>query len=188
MVSPTGSRTTIAALLATRCSNGSRAAFGLLYALAIVALVPGCASYPADPSKIGVVVEPPTIACSEEKADIPVEIRLRNDSGGVLEIGVDGKEGPPFEINWIFFDVLDERGETDWRHGPGDHGPVPYNTLRIGPHDGTTVKAFLYEIGASDHARKFRIRLEDEEDHTYTTDAFLPCVMDKAASPTLEST
>ena len=149
-------------------------------AIAMIALTlfAGCAtSHRADPSKIGIMVEAPTTACVEGDADIPVVIRVRNESRGVLKIGVDGKTGPPFAISWLYYDVFsDPPRPDDWKHGPGGHGLMPPLSLRVDPGDSTIVFADLYALGPDDQGRKFRIRMEDEEGHTYATDAFLPCV------------
>jgi len=138
----------------------------------------GCtaARYRVAPGQVGVQVEAPDVSCGERHREIPVKVRVHNDSAGILQIWIDDRPGPPYKLSWLSYDVLDEAGNVDWRRGPGDHGPMPQPTLKIGPGDRTVLSAVLYDIGEADYGRSFRIRFEDAEKHAWTTDAFRPCV------------
>jgi hypothetical protein len=141
-------------------------------------VVAGCASHPVDPSGIGVALRPASVPCGESDRQISVLLDVSNASRGTLEIGVRGRAGPPFEVNWLYYEVLDgeEGGDVDFEHGPGGHGELPSSTLRIGPGDSTTVSAVLYGIGPEDYSKRFRIRIESMDSIVFTTEPFLPCI------------
>ena len=145
--------------------------------LLIAAILSGCAtSYRIDPSKISVAVGPTSAHCGENDNEVRAVLMVKNEGRAVLTIGVDGKSGPPFDISWLYYVVLDDSGKVDWKHGPGGHGPMPPSTLRIGPGDSTSVSASIYQINTDNYSQKFRIKFEDLEGHSYTTSSFIPCI------------
>jgi hypothetical protein len=150
----------------------------LVASMIFVTAIAGCTAsrYRVVPGQVGVQVEAPDVRCGERHRDIPVKVRVHNDSPGILRITIDDASGPPYKLSWLSYDVLDGAGNVEWQHGPGGHGPLPQPTLTMASGDRTVLSAMLYGIGASDYARSFRIRFEDEEKHTWTTDAFRPCV------------
>lgn len=150
----------------------------LVAAMVVVSSVSGCAAsgYRVVPGQVGVQVEAPDVRCGEGHRDIPVKVRVHNDGRGILRITINDASGPPYQLSWLSYDVLDNAGNVEWRHGPGGHGPVPQPTLTMESGDRTVLSATLYDIGEADYSRSFRIRFEDEEKHTWTTDAFRPCV------------
>ncbi|UHQ20200.1 hypothetical protein LVB87_03285 [Lysobacter sp. KIS68-7] len=144
----------------------------------VVAAVAGCTSsrYRVVPGQVGVQVEAPEVHCGEQPRDIRVKVRIRNDSAGVLRITIDNPPGPPYKLSWLSYDVLDDAGNLDLDHDPGGHGPLPQPTLKMDPGDRTVLFAVLYDINEDDYARSFRFRIEDDDKHVWTTDAFRPCV------------
>lgn len=150
----------------------------VVVAMVVVASVSGCigSSYRVVPGQVGVQVEAPDVRCGGGHREIPVRVRVHNAGRGILRITINGASGPPYPLSWLSYDVLDSAGNVEWRHGPGGHGPLPQPTLTMESGDHTVLSAKLYDIGEADFSRSFRIRLEDEEKHTWTTDAFRPCV------------
>ena len=146
--------------------------------LLAVGLVSGCASYPVDPAMISVSVQPTSFPCGQNDRKIPVILHIENRSRGAFEISVRDKVGPPFQVSWLDFDVLNgsDGDGIDYDHGPGGHCLVPSNTLKVGPGDATTISAAVYEISQKDYATMFRIRIKDSDGHTYTTMPFSPCI------------
>jgi hypothetical protein len=144
----------------------------------VAAAVVGCTSsrYRVVPGQLGVQVEAPDVQCAERHRDIPVKVRIHNDSAGILRITIDNRPGPPYKLSWLSYDVLDDAGDVDWDHGAGDHGPLPQPTLTVTPGDRTVLLAVLHDIEEADYGRSFRIRFQDEDKHSWTTDAFRPCV------------
>ena len=113
--------------------------------------------------------------CGERHRDIPVKVRIHNDSAGIVRITIDSLPGPPYKLSWLTYDVLDDAGNVDWNH-VGDHGPLPQPTLTIKPGDRKVLLAVLYDIEEADYGRSFRVRFHEEDKHSWTTDAFRPCV------------
>ncbi|MGO4549577.1 hypothetical protein AB4059_00515 [Lysobacter sp. 2RAF19] len=150
----------------------------LAASMIVASTLAGCAAerFRVSPGKVGVEVESPDVSCGERHREIPVKVHVHNDSAGILQIWIDDPVGPPYELSWLSYQVLNEAGKADWRHGPGGHGPMPPPTLKIGPGDRTELWAVLFDVGEADYGRSFRIRFEDAEKHTWTTDAFRPCV------------
>jgi hypothetical protein len=151
--------------------------------LAVVCFA-GCASsYRVDPSRIIVSAEPASAVCGQNDREIKAVLNVENRSRGVLKIGVWAPPGPsarpPFEVSWIYYDVL-KNGSRAWEHGPGGHGPMPPNTLQVGPGDSAQLAAPIYELTPSDYSSKFSIRFSDEDENKYTSPPFLPCVSPSA--------
>ncbi|QSX74439.1 hypothetical protein HIV01_014800 [Lysobacter arenosi] len=162
-------------------SQGGDVATNAKYSLAVSMLVlsvaPGCASlHRMTPDLVDVKVEAPVLECDRRRQDIPVSVRVQNGSHGVLRVWIDGASGPPYPLSWLSYEILDDAGNVAWRHGPGGHGPMAQPTLKIDPGDRTILAAMLYEVGEADNSRSFRIRIEDQDKNTWTTDAFRPCV------------
>ena len=155
-----------------------------LPALAIIALVSACTTMQdVAPGQVVAEVVPPKTPCGWHDERIRVSIRVKNGSQVPLELSIDEREtGRPYKLSWLSYDVEGvPREDDDGRHGPGGHGPLPPDTLRIGPGDWTTVWAEVYDLDTDDYARSFRIRLKGSAgDQAWTTDAFRPCV---AANP-----
>lgn len=149
----------------------------LAVSMIVLSLASGCASLQRmAPDLVDVQVEAPVLECDERRQDIPVSLRVHNGSRGVLSLWIDRASGPPYPLSWLSYEILDDAGNVAWRHGPGGHGRMAQPTLKIGPDDGAILSATLYEIGEAEYFRSFRIRIEDRDKHTWTTDAFRPCV------------
>jgi hypothetical protein len=150
-----------------------------VFLLLLALILAGCASsYRVIPSQVEVALVNATSQGKISEGTVNVPIRVTNNGPAVLEIGVDAAAGvpaEPFRISWLYYQVFTETGGVDVAHGPGGHGPMPPNTLRIGPGDSAKVTAVLYGLTAFDCPRTFRIRFQDLDDNWYTTEAFAPC-------------
>lgn len=149
----------------------------LAVSMILLSMASGCASlHRMAPDLVDVKVEAPGLECDKRRRDIPVSIRVQNASRGVMRVWIAGDSGPPYPLSWLSYEILDDAGNGAWRHGPGGHGPLAQPTLKIGPGDWTMLSAMLYEVGEEESSRSFRIRIADQDNHTWTTDAFRPCV------------
>ena len=148
----------------------------------IFALVPslfllGCASsFRTDPTKIFLTVDPPSARCAESDGDIRVLLTVKNQGQSNLRIQVKNDQGPPYTLSWLSYDVLKGNGRVSVDHGPGGHGPILPDVLSVGPGDSTTLLAPFYAVKPDSHQFDFRIKIEDEDDNTYVTDSFRPCL------------
>ena len=149
-----------------------------LKCFALIGLVSGCASQPVDPTRVSVVVEPSSVVCGSTAGAVPVTLIVKNASYGVLRIWIEQRQKPPYYLSWLSYKVLEADSEVvDWKHGPGGHGPMPPDTLHIGSGDSTRLIAELYDVQPKDYGREFRIRFKDEQDKTYTSGSFKPCIL-----------
>ena len=143
--------------------------------LTFVIFITGCAT--VDPARIKLVVEPVKQACGASDQEIPVHLTVHNDSRGTLKVWIDPKSHqPPYALSWLSYEILDDGGPIDWKHGPGGHGPVPPSTLSIGPGDSTEVMGSLYSLSQADYVKSFKIQFKDLADHTFVSRSFKPCV------------
>lgn len=133
---------------------------------------------PKDAELVSVATSPPAKICGSSDDAVPVKLTVRNDSKATLQLPLDRPSGPPFDLNWIYYRVIDDSefpGKIDWAHGPGGHGPIPTYTLSVEPGDKTDVVAWVYAVVAADYARKLRIEFEDVHKNKYTSASFFPC-------------
>ena len=131
----------------------------LLLMLATVSLA-GCAT--VDPARVELDVEPITQICGTSDRAVPVRMHVRNDSQGTLKVWIDpGARQPPYALSWLSYQLLIDSGITDWRHGPGAHGPMPPSTLSIGPGEATEVVGSLYSVSPADYGKSFMIQFSD---------------------------
>jgi hypothetical protein len=137
-----------------------------------VASMAGCAT--VDPARVQLVVEPTSQICGVSDRQVPIHIAVRNRSRAKLKIEVDS-DLPPYVINGFSYEVLDEGGATDWKHGAGSHPPVPLQTLSMGPGDSTELVAPLYELTNAYYGKRFEIRFSDEDNHVFVTSSFKAC-------------
>jgi hypothetical protein len=146
----------------------------MLVAVAIV--IAGCAT--VDPAQVRLVVEPVNQICGVSDREIPVRVTVRNDSQGKLKVWIDSQSHqPPYVLNRLSYRILDEDGATDWKHGPGGHGPMTPSTLSIGPGDTTEVIGSLYGLAPADYARSFRIQFEDPDGRKFVSGSFKSCAV-----------
>lgn len=145
----------------------------LLAAFAI--FITGCAT--VDPARVRLVVEPVTQVCGASDREAPIRISVHNDSRAKLRIWIDPElRQPPYNLSWLSYQVLDDSGATDWEHGPGGHGPMPPDTLSIGPGDSVEVEGSLYSLAPADYAKTFKIQFNDLDDHTFVSSPFKACM------------
>ncbi|WP_342315546.1 hypothetical protein [Lysobacter sp. FW306-1B-D06B] len=148
----------------------------LTVSMILLSMASGCASlHRMSPDLVDVKVSA-SLECDERRPNIPVSVRVQNGSQGIMRVWIAGDSGPPYPLSWLSYEILDDAGNGEWRHGPGGHGPLAQPTLKIGPGDSTMLSAMLYDVGEEESSRRFRIRITDQENHTWTTDAFRPCV------------
>lgn len=154
---------------------GTPAALPALICSLLVGLTPGCATLPADPTRVEVTVVEPTQVCGASDARVPVELTVRNQSNGRLKFGIDPYARPPYPIGWTSYKVLTTEG-IDWRLSGGGHGPMPPDVLSIGRGDTVHLTATVYSLRPTDYARHVRIQFEDLAGNSYSTRSFAPCV------------
>jgi hypothetical protein len=143
------------------------------------ALLSGCASWRSvNPALVAVTVDQPQAPCGELGAMIPVLLHIHNNSHGILKIWIDGQSSP-YELSWLSYKIIaaGPKHSISWEHGPGGHGPMPPNTLHIGPGDAALLVAPLYEVKRGDQSSRFRIEMSDTQDHVFTSEPFTPCVL-----------
>jgi hypothetical protein len=145
----------------------------VLYA-ALALAIAGCAT--VDPAQIKIAVEPVTQICGASDREAPIRMTLHNDSKGKLRIWIDPTlHQPPYDISWLSYKILDGGGATDWEHGPGGHGPMPPDTLSIGPGDSAEIVGSLYGLVPADYPKSFMIQFKDLDDHTFVSSSFKAC-------------
>jgi hypothetical protein len=139
-------------------------------------LVASCASsFRVDPTKISVIAEPPNERCGASDKEVHAILHVKNEGRAILKIWVLGPKGPPYELSWLSYEILNDAGGISWEHGPGGHGPMPPSTLRIGPGDSTTVLAPIYALNPNSYHSTYSVRIKDEDGNSYVTDKFSPC-------------
>jgi len=147
----------------------------LLLILGTISLA-GCAT--VDPARVKLDVEPVTQICGTSDRAVPVRIRVRNDSQGTLKVWIDPtSQQPPYALSWLSYQILIDRGVTDWKHGPGGHGPMPPSTLSIGPGEVTEVVGSLYSLSPADYDKSFRAQFSDVAGHAFVSSSFKACVV-----------
>ena len=145
------------------------------------AAVLGCSSLPATsstPDDIVFSVADIDYACASLPDTIDVGISISNQGPGTFRTYLGESSGPPYELSWLSYSVMRDSpsgSEVEWNHGAGGHGPLPQNTLAIGPNDSTRVFARLYATSQMDKIAAYRIQIDDQDDQIYLTNAFTIC-------------
>ena len=135
----------------------------------------GCAT--VDPARVKLDVAPVTLICGTSDREIPVRVSVRNDSQGKLEVWIDpALHQSPYALSWLSYQILGDGGNTDWKHGPGGHGPMPPSTLSIGPGDSAEVVGSLYGLTPADYAKHFKVKFSDLAGHTFVSSSFKACI------------
>jgi hypothetical protein len=156
-------------------------ALGVAYILASTGMLLGCASRPSSPSvpgEIEVSVVEPRRLCASLPPTVSVELSIANQGRGTFRTYIDTLPGPPYKLSWLSYSVLRESpsgSHVEWDHGAGDHGPLPQDTLAIGPNDSTRVFARIYNTAQIDKNAKYRIQVEDQNDQIYLSNVFTIC-------------
>jgi hypothetical protein len=141
---------------------------------AFALIIAGCAS--VNPAQVKIAVQPVTQICGASDRESPIRMTVRNDSKGKLRIWIEEtRHQPPYDISWLSYKILDNRGATDWEHGPGGHGPMPPDTLSIGPGDSAEIVGSFYDLMPADYPKSFMIQFTDLDDHTYVSSPFKAC-------------
>ena len=141
----------------------------------------GCSSIPAassDPSQVAISVSEPEHSCASLPDTIDVGLLIANQGQGTFRTYIDTLPGPPYKLSWLSYSVLSDSpsgSNVEWKHGAGGHGPLPQNTLSIGPSDSTSVFAKIYGTAEMDKNGLYRIQLEDQADQIYVSNVFSLC-------------
>jgi hypothetical protein len=146
--------------------------------LLVLALVTACAHQPVDPEQVAVRVEPDLTDCLTERNEVPLRVEVHNRSAGKLRLGANGKSGPPFSLNWVYYRVMSGTPgamSLDLAHGPGGHGRLSTSTVTIGPGDSTQFLVPLYTVGPGDYAASFQIEIQDLTGTSYMSQPFSLC-------------
>jgi hypothetical protein len=147
-----------------------------------LALICSCASTRLEPGQIAIAVDHASLRCSSETHTSAVQLILKNNGYRALRIGVDPVRAPapPYPVSWLYYKVQDnpkQPDQVDWRHGPGGHGPMPPETLRIAPGDSTRILTPIYGLATADRAKQYRIQFSDLAGNGYTSEWFTPCTV-----------
>lgn len=130
-----------------------------------------------DPSHVDVRVEAPDERCGGNPRKVLVKIHVRNDSRSNLQIRIADAPGPPYQLSWVAYYVLSSSGEFELNQNGGEgHGPIGEPMPIMEPGDSTVLLAPVYDIGEAEFGRSYRIRINDRDGNTWTTEAFRPCV------------
>jgi hypothetical protein len=143
----------------------------------LATLTTGCATVPLDPSKVVVIAEPLTVACGDRIQDFPVRLVIRNEGKGTLHLALDDESGPPYELNWLDWELLSgDSMDTDFQHGAGGHGPMPGAHLSIGAGDSARLEVAVYGLDPIAANSSFRVAVKDDDGNTYVTNPFRACL------------
>ena len=158
-----------------------RIVLGVAYLLAGTGLLLGCASLPPSPSVPGEIelsVVEPEHPCATLPPTVSIGLSIANKGRGPFRTYIDTLPGPPYKLSWLSYAVLRESPtgrDVEWEHGAGDHGPMPQNTLALGPDDSTRVFANIYSTAEMDKTAAYRIQVEDHDDQIYLSNVFTIC-------------
>jgi hypothetical protein len=153
----------------------------IAYAFVAPVALLGCSSLPATqsvPSEIAISVDAPEHPCASLPDTVNVGLLIANRGQGTFRTYVDTLPGPPYKLSWLSYWVLSDLpsgSNVEWEHGPGGHGPLPQNTLAIGPSDSTSVFAKIYGTAKMDTTASYRIQIEDQNDQIYLSNVFRIC-------------
>jgi hypothetical protein len=153
----------------------------IAYFFAGPAVLLGCSSLPAPssaPGEVAISVVEPERSCASLPDTINVGLLIANQGQGTFRTYIDTLPGPPYKLSWLSYSVLSDSPSgrnVEWKHGAGGHGPLPQNTLAIGPNDSTSVFAKIYGTAQMDKTALYRIRVEDQDDQIYLSNAFKIC-------------
>ena len=153
----------------------------IAYFFAGPAVLLGCSSLPAlssAPGEIAISVAEPEHSCASLPDTVEVGLLIANHGPGTFRTYIDTLPGPPYKLSWLSYSVLRDSpsgSNVEWEHGAGGHGPLPQNTLAIGPNDSTNVFAKIYGTAQMDKTASYRIQVEDQADQIYLSNAFTIC-------------
>ena len=145
------------------------------------AVLSGCSDLPhisSRPSEIEISVISPDVPCSSLPEPRDIQLRISNHGHGTFRTDIDTTPGPPYQLSWLSYAVLNMSlpgDHVEWKHGPGGHGPLPQNELAIGPDDSTIVYARLYGVGSMNATGPYRIQIRDEDRQIYMSNEFGLC-------------
>jgi hypothetical protein len=114
---------------------------------------------------VSISVVPDPVHSGHVPGEVVLIVRLRNDSAQTLRFSVDESRGAPFKLDWAWYRVLVGTPGglvADLQHALFADGQVSTDTLRIGPGDSTTLRAFLEHAGSADCSRTLVIELRDQ--------------------------
>ncbi|APG03685.1 hypothetical protein BJI69_07040 [Luteibacter rhizovicinus DSM 16549] len=141
-------------------------------AASVVAIV-GCGTI--DPARVHLAVNTADGQCKTTSHTTEVHVTVRNDSRAELKLSIDSSEHqPPYSLNWLSFQILNEDGSRDWDRATG-HGNMVIDALSIGPGDATELAIPFYELKPEDYAKTYVIQFQDRRDHKFMTDPFKLC-------------
>lgn len=135
--------------------------------------IAGCAT--VDPAQVHLALNTADMECNTTAHTAVVEVTVRNDSHARLKLSIDSREHqPPYSLNWLSFQILNEGREKDWDQATG-HGNMVIDTLSIGPGDTTELAVPFYELKPEDYAKTYVILFKDQRDHQFMTRPFKLC-------------
>ena len=142
-------------------------------AAAFVMAIAGCAT--VDPARVNLALNTTDMQCNTTAHTADVYVTIRNDIRAKLKLSIDsGEHQPPYSLNWLSFQILNETGARDWDHATG-HGNMVIDTLSTGPGDTTELAVPLYELKPEDYAKTYVIQFKDRRDHQFMTSSFKLC-------------
>ena len=153
----------------------------IAYFFAGATVLLGCSSLPASPSapdEMAISVAEPEHSCASLPDIVNVKLLIANQGQRTFRAYIDILPGPPYELSWLSYAVLRDSlsgSNVEWKHGAGGHGPLPQNTLAIGPNDSASVFAKIYGTAQMDKTASYRIQVEDQDDQIYLSNVFKIC-------------
>jgi hypothetical protein len=148
--------------------------------VAVLILAVGCAHVEPATAVATVQAHPDPMKCDLAGAHIPVRLTVKHYGFSPLIFTIDGEEGPPYSINWVYYKVYarssSDLPETiDYQHGPGGHGTVSVTRVTLSHGDTTDLIADMYGIQQKDAKSIYRIGLEDTSGRIFMSQPFGVC-------------
>jgi len=161
----------------SRNGNGNkRFAWGIC-GLALALVLGGCDARVTRPDQVVLTARPEGVA-PRVPGEVPVTLAISNRGGGRIRLAIDGKRGPPYDVNWIYYRVFRKDG-VRWIQDdslvPFADGTVSVYTLRIGSGDSAILRVYLERITQAMCAAVLRIDLEDMSGTFFRSSPFRPC-------------
>ena len=142
--------------------------------LAISCMIAGCTTFQGSDPSTALTVERLPKACWPYGYKIPVQLIFRNRTPETIQLWVSTQSlTSPYELSWLSYQIQGEQGSIE--HGPGGHGALPQNELKISPGDSARLAAFVYDLARPDYAKRFRVHITDAANNEYNTAYFTLC-------------
>ena len=141
-------------------------------------LLASCSHSRITPSEVVVTAQTEVTTCDSLGSSATVLLNVQKHGSQKFRLGVNGTTGPPFSLNWLYYDILSDASGTMAIHEDrmdAGYRPLPNAHVSVNRSSNTEFLVHIGNLSPAAHTKMFQVAIKDLEGGSFLSQPFRLC-------------